>query len=94
MFDVAYLKKPVVYSQFDKDTFYEGQIYNKGYFEYEKDGFGPIAYDVDGVVDNIIKIVDSGCKMDKEYVKRVDKFYYKFDTKNCERVYNEIINLK
>lgn len=93
-FDVAYLKKPVVYAHFDIDTFYEGQIYNKGYFEYEKDGFGPVTYDVESTVNSIIKIVEDGCKMEKEYKNRVNKFYYKFDNRNCERVYNEIIKLK
>lgn len=93
-FDVAYLKKPVVYAQFDLDNFYKGQVYNKGYFEYEKDGFGPVAKDIETTVDNIIKIIENGCIMDKKYKNRVDKFYYKFDDKNCERVYKEIINLK
>ena len=94
LFDVAYLKKPIVSAQFDIKTFYEGQIYKKGYFEYEKDGFGPITYDIESTVDTIIEIIDNGAKMDKKYMDRVDNFYYKFDNKNCERVYKEIIKLK
>ena len=30
---------------------------------------------------------------ESNYKKRIEGFYYKFDTKNCERVYQEILNL-
>lgn len=35
-FEFAYLRKPIVYYQFDKKAFFEKHTYRKGYFDYEK----------------------------------------------------------
>ena len=43
--DFIYLEKPVVYCHFDREQFFAGEhSYSKGYFEYERDGFGEIVY--------------------------------------------------
>ena len=34
-FDFSYMKKPVVYCQFDRDSFFKRHTYKKGYFDYE-----------------------------------------------------------
>ncbi|HEB7717543.1 TPA: CDP-glycerol glycerophosphotransferase family protein, partial [Campylobacter coli] len=44
-FEMAVLKKPVIYHQFDKDEFFAKHLYAKGYFDYEKDGFGRVFVD-------------------------------------------------
>ncbi|PFP24262.1 poly(glucosyl N-acetylgalactosamine 1-phosphate) glucosyltransferase [Bacillus sp. AFS073361] len=93
-FDFAYLKKPIIYTHFDEDEFYQNHLYQQGYFSYEKDGFGPVYYDYDSTLNGIINTIKNGCIMDEEYIKRVEKFYYKFDTSNCKRVYEEILLLK
>ena len=95
-FDFAYLKKPIIYTQFDKD--YIGQTHEiqsggKGYFEYERDAFGDVVYNLDDAVDKIISLIKNDCKMEKKYKDRVDKFFAFSDDKNCERVYNEIKKL-
>lgn len=92
-FDFAYLKKPIIYSQFDIDSFYASQIYDKGYYNDDKDGFGPVCYDYETTVTNIIEYLKNECKLDEKYEERINSFYYKFDTKNCERVYKEILKL-
>ena len=93
-FDFAFLKKPVLYTQFDEETFYEGQVYDKGYFDYVEDGFGPVCYDYESTVQEIIKIIENDCVLEEKYLRRIEGFYYKFDTNNCKRVYEEILNLK
>ena len=40
-FDVAFLRKPVVYYQFDEEEFRKYH-YQKGYFDFRRDGFGPV----------------------------------------------------
>ncbi len=94
-FDFAYLKKPILYTQFDSDDLMKNHgIYKgKGYFEYERDGFGDVVYNLDDAVDKIISIVENGCKMEDKYKKRVDKFFKYKDDKNCERVYNCIVDM-
>ena len=94
-FDFAYLKKPVVYYQFDYDeVFSQGShLYSKGYFDYETMGFGEVCYDYDKLVETVISYIESDCNMKNEYIDRVEKFYKYTDYNNCERVYNEIINM-
>lgn len=93
-FDFAYLKKPVIYTQFDKTTFYEGQIYEKGYFDYETHGFGPICYDYETSINVIIDTIKNDCKIERKYMNRINNFYKYNDSDNCKRVYNEILKLK
>lgn len=90
-FDFAYMKKSLVYAQFDREAFFEGQTYDEGYFNYETDGFGPVCYDYETTVQSIIDAIKRDCEMSEEYKKRVDNFYYKTDTDNCKRVYEAIL---
>lgn len=92
-FDFAYLKKPVIYTHFDEDSFYKTHTGGEGYFSYEDDGFGPVVYDYEATVSVIIEMIESGCVMKKQYEKRVEKFFYKFDTENSKRVYEAILSL-
>ena len=93
-FDFAYLKKPVIYTQFDKDNFYKNQIYSEGYFKYEKDGFGPVYNEYTKTLDCIIKYIENDCKIEQKYLKRIEKFYKYNDKLNCQRVYEEIKKIK
>ena len=93
-FDFAYLKKPIIYTQFDIDTFFEGQVYDKGYFEYERDGFGPVCYDYETTVKTIIEYIEKDCVIEDKYIKRINDFYAYNDKNNCKRVYEEILKLK
>lgn len=93
-FDFSYLKKPILYTQFDVESLTENHgIYKERIFEYEEDGFGDVVYNLDDAVNKIISIIENGCKMEDKYKKRVDKFFKYKDDKNCERVYNEIIKM-
>ncbi|MCQ2567162.1 MAG: bifunctional glycosyltransferase family 2 protein/CDP-glycerol:glycerophosphate glycerophosphotransferase [Mogibacterium sp.] len=88
--DFAYLKKPVVYSQFDKDSFFSNHTYTEGYFSYERDGFGSVCYDYDTTVRTIIDLIKHNCEMDNLYKNRVKDFFAYNDNCNCQRVYKEI----
>ena len=92
-FDFAYLKKPVIYLQHDRKEFFEGQLYNEGYFDYNKMGFGPVCKNLDQAVNAIIECVENGCKLEKKYANRIDSFFTYHDDKNCERVFKEIEKL-
>ena len=89
-FDFGYLGKPTVYSQFDKDTFFESHSYTEGYFSYEKDGFGPVCYDLDTTVDAIIASLDRDCEIEDKYLDRIKSFYGFTDKNNCKRIYDAI----
>lgn len=88
--DFAYLKQPVIYTQYDRDTFFAGQIYDSGYFSYEDDGFGPVCYDYETAVSEIISCIEGGCVMGDEYIKRVEDFFAYTDRDNCKRIFEAI----
>lgn len=83
-FDIAYLKKPVLYFQFDENH------YENGYYNYETMGFGEICTNYNQLIDLIIEYINNDCKMKDKYVKRVESFYAFTDRKNCQRVYDAI----
>ncbi len=90
-FDFAYLKKPVIYTHFDSKRYFSGEhIEKKGYFDYQKDGFGEIKYTVDETVETIMRYIKSGCKMKKKYEEKVDSFFTYKDRKSCERIYKKL----
>ena len=91
LFDFAYLRKPVVYTHFDKEDFFATQIYDEGYFSYENDGFGPVCYDMDSTVDAIINLVENDCKNPEKYVERVDGFFAFNDSNNAKRILEAIV---
>ena len=91
--DYAYISCPVIYSQFDIDTFYQNHTYEAGYFDYERDGFGPVCYDYDSTVSKIIEYIESGCVMEEQYESRRKAFFAHFDGENCKRIYEEILKI-
>lgn len=91
-FDFAYMRKPVIYYQFDIKEYRENH-YKEGYFEYERDGFGNTYYDEEKVVDKIIKYITSNFIIEEEYLNKINNFFTYSDTKNCERIFKEIEKL-
>lgn len=92
-FDFAYLKKPIVYCHFDKDEFFASHTYKEGYFEYERDGFGEVTYDLDTAVNTIIEYMENGCQMKDVYKARHASFFAYDDQGNCRRVLDKILSL-
>lgn len=87
-FDFAYMRKPLVYLH-HKDI---PQHYEEGTFFYDTMAFGEICHDNDELIDMLCSYMKEGCQMKPEYVKRADDFFYYRDHKNCERIYQEMIN--
>ncbi len=89
-FDIAYMKKPLIYYQFDNNYHFDVE---SAYFQYERDGFGPVARTHEELRQCIFDLIESGCVMDEKYQKRVDDFFKYHDRNNSKRVYEEICNL-
>ena len=89
VFDFAYLKKPIIYYQFDKEYFHEKQ-YKSGTFSYERDGFGKIVITRGELIDEIKRIYKNG--IDNLYLKRIENTFVFYDGRNSERIYNAIKN--
>ena len=87
--DFAYMKKPLAYFHFDYDD-YSAHHYHKGYFDYEKDGFGPAFSDENALLDYVEKKAAGNFTNDDVYLKRHSEFFTLFDTDNCKRNYEAI----
>ncbi|MDR2971786.1 MAG: CDP-glycerol glycerophosphotransferase family protein [Bacteroidales bacterium] len=92
-FDFAYMKKPLIYYQFDHQEFLD-KHYAKGYFDYDQDGFGTVVNEEDQLINEIERIIANDFSMEELYMNRVDNTFLFHDNKNCERIYNAIINYR
>ena len=86
-FDFSYLRKPVLYAHFDTNH------YGEGYFDYEKDGFGEVEYNLEDTVNRIIEYMKDDCQLKEKYRHRIDNFFAFSDQNNCERVFHKIWEL-
>ncbi len=87
--DFGYMRKPMIYYQFDMEKFRKGQ-YQEGYFEYSRDGFGPVCTKLCQVEENLLKYAMNDLKIEEEYRKREEEFFPLWDTDNCKRNYEAI----
>jgi GT2 family glycosyltransferase len=92
-FDAAFLEKPVIYYQFDADQFFGGGHASlRSYFDYERDGFGPVCPTLDATL-AAAETVLSGGALDPVYRQREVATFPFRDGRASERVYNAILNL-
>lgn len=90
-FDFAFLKKPIVYYQFDRQEFFASHTYTQGYFDYQQDGLGPVVAEEEELVDAIIHYIESGCKVEKMYQERADRVFQYRDQNACKRICQKIL---
>lgn len=95
-FEVAYLKKPVIYFQFDREEFFSGvHTYQKGYFDYETDGFGPVCLELSEVLFSLEQyFLHPDGKTWGNYKKISEKTFAFRDGKCCERTFQAITRLR
>ena len=90
--NIRLVKEPVIYCQFDKEIFYDGEHQCKrGEFDYEKEGLGECVSTRDELVNIIIEYMKNDCKPKAEYIDRINSFFCFSDNKSSERVYRKII---
>ncbi|EAI2991810.1 capsular biosynthesis protein, partial [Campylobacter lari] len=92
-FEMAYLKKPVIYYQFDKDVFFISHTLQKGYFDYQKDGFGPVVQDEDSLLIKLESLFRNNCKVFNNYKSNIESTFTFKDGKCCQRIYATLIQL-
>lgn len=93
-FEFAYLRKPVCYFQFDSNEFFEKHSYNKGYYDYEENGFGKVTKTITSLIQEINNLVNNDFIIDDKYAERIDKFFKFSDKNNSKRVADEMLKLK
>lgn len=83
-FDFVYMKKPVIFYQFDKEDFRKHQ-YEEGYFDYENNEISEWSDNLSGVLDILETNIKYDFRIKNE--KGCEKYFKYLDNKNCERNY-------
>ncbi|WP_222987506.1 CDP-glycerol glycerophosphotransferase family protein [Psittacicella hinzii] len=92
-FDFALLEKPVLYYQFDQEEFFSGLHLSAGYFSYEKDGFGPVVYNLEQLLQELQATIARGGEVEEVYASRIEETFPFRDGRCCERVYQVVKEL-
>jgi glycosyltransferase involved in cell wall biosynthesis len=91
-FNAAYIDRPVVYFQFDADRVFGGDhVGQRGYFDYHRDGFGPVTATVEQAVGAIGAALDAGRRPQEPYASRIEAAFPVRDGTCCERTFQAIL---
>ncbi len=86
-FNTAYLDRPVVYFQFDREQMLGGaHVGRQGYFDYHRDGFGPVVEDLESAEQAVVDAIERGAAPAALYQQRIDTTFPVRDGGACERV--------
>ncbi|MCW2756814.1 MAG: glycosyl transferase family 2, partial [Nocardioidaceae bacterium] len=86
-FNAAYLERPLVYFQFDEDVVLGGgHMGRRGYFDYRRDGFGPVETTVGDAVAAVVTALEHGAAPAPTYQARIEATFPVRDGSCCERV--------
>ena len=91
-YDFAYMEKPVLYYQFDKEEFEYYQYKAGNHYSYENDGVGDICLNEGILIEKIFQYHNESYKMQKKYVRRVANFFKYRDKNNCTRIFEQTKN--
>ncbi|GAB1658252.1 CDP-glycerol glycerophosphotransferase family protein [Mannheimia haemolytica] len=91
-FEMGFLNKTVFYFQFDQNEFFS-KHYQKGYFDFYNDGFGPVSDDLDNLLDEIGSYLDNQEKNKESYHIRMNIFSNK-NGNSSKKIYEEIKRLR
>lgn len=90
-FNAAYIERPVVYFQFDAEAVQQGQhLGRSGYFDYKRDGFGPVAFTVSEAIARVVETLRASRLPAPTYHARIARAFPLRDGQCCARVTAEI----
>lgn len=89
--DMFYLKKPVIFYQFDQEDYLKSE---GTYLDYDKDLFGEVVFNSRQAVDAVIKYVENGFSENDKFALMRNKYMNFHDHKNSERIYKGILKKK
>ncbi|MGY8630279.1 MULTISPECIES: CDP-glycerol glycerophosphotransferase family protein [Nitrosomonas] len=93
-FDIALLRRPSFYYQFDRTLFYGGgHNWRPGYFDYERDGFGPVAFSENELLQQLLAFLENGGEVPALYRERMERAMPLDDELACQRCFDRISSL-
>lgn len=91
-FDMVYMKKPVLFYQFDHESFRKNQ-YPEGYFHYEDNPFGKCCRSRNEVYALIRQAIADRFSVSREYAEAHTRFFTLYDEQNTARAYETVKEL-
>jgi len=91
-FNMAYIQRPVVYFQFDRDEYFQNHTERPGYFEYERDGFGPVLTSAEDAAAAVHDALTG--QVDPEFAARMERTFPVRDGENCRRVFEAMVEAR
>lgn len=93
IYDFVYLQKPIIYCQFDKESFFSGKHkYDAGDYNYELEGFGEVTKDLETTVETIIHYMTTDCELHEPYKTRIEHAFLSREANHCEKLYEKIVS--
>ncbi|MCC6197884.1 MAG: CDP-glycerol glycerophosphotransferase family protein, partial [Burkholderiales bacterium] len=94
-FSMAFLRRAVFYYQFDREEFYGGSHnWREGYFDYDRDGFGPVAFGEAELIGNLRRFLAQGARVHPLYLDRMIRAIPDQDMLACERSFHCILDTR
>ena len=92
-FDMVYMKKPIIFYQFDEDKYREYQ-YGEGYFNYHHNVFGNTYSSNEQVVRKIEEMAACGFKPSKDFLEEHERIFKYWDEDNSKRIFNMLLDAR
>ncbi|MEY8313895.1 bifunctional glycosyltransferase/CDP-glycerol:glycerophosphate glycerophosphotransferase [Adlercreutzia muris] len=93
-FDAAYVGCPCIYYQFDQEEYFStGHHSVRGYFDDERDGFGPVVTNGEDLDREVRDVWARNFILEPLYAQRGESTFKFRDGRCCERVYRAITSL-
>lgn len=89
--DMFYMKKPVIFYQFDFEKYVE---YGGSYIDMENELFGDRALNINDLVVLIEQYANNGFKLKKQHENLYEKYFKYVDHNNSQRIFDVITDLK
>lgn len=85
-FDMVYMKRPVLFYQFDLEMFRKYH-YAQGWFDYQATSFGKSVKDADSLIAEISRLADLDFCISEDFEKEHERTFPLYDTENSKRIY-------
>jgi hypothetical protein len=90
-FEAALIDRPLLYYQFDQAEFFGSKSGRAGYFDFERDGFGPVCTTPTEAENALAELIRAGLDLAEPYASRVAATFTVRDGRACERAAQAII---
>ncbi|MDV8936246.1 CDP-glycerol glycerophosphotransferase family protein [Leuconostoc sp.] len=87
LWDMYYLKKPVIFYQFDRSEYLKTE---KSYMNYETELFGDQTFDPQSTIEAIEEYIQREFSEKQQYIDMRSKYFTYMDKRNNERIYKAI----